>query len=353
MELAKAVIVDSNDFVSKALSQIQNSGTCALVFSSKKYVGIIDERKLREKRLDPSKTKCLKIATKTPVLQKDMEITDMCKTFFAGRFKTLPVMDGTKLLGVVDRWTILKEIEKAGYLRGYKVNEFMSSPIMTVNSHASVSVANAIMREANVRRLAVLQNGSLVGMVSVFDLLPTRQKEEQRNPKMRNDRKTPENLAVYSFMKTNVEVIGTDSSLSDAVKRMIQIKRAALVAVDDSRPVGIITSKDILKASVSAKMATSVIISGLDGIDKELSVDITDIAQKMIDKMKNQGVNGLFMHIKNERGTYFVSAHVRGDVKYRAHASGYELMATAREVIDAILEQARRNKETKISQRKN
>jgi len=353
MELTKAIIVDSQDFVSKALPQMQSSGLSALVLDSGKYVGIIDERDLREKKLDPAKTKCSKIAVKTPVLQKDSDITDICTAFFAGRFKTLPVMDGSKVLGVVDRWAVLSAIEKTGYLKGVRVSDHMSSPIMTINSHASASVANAIMREANVRRLAVLQNGGLVGMVSVFDLLPTRQKDEQRAPKMKNDRKSPENLPVYSFMNQNVEVIEANEPLLQAVKKMISSKRAALVVVDANRPVGIITSKDILKAAVESKMATHVIISGLSGLDKELENDITAVAQKMIEKMKNQGVNAVSMHIKNERGTYFVSAHVKGDVKYRAHSWGYELMAVVREVIDAILEQARRNKETKISQRKN
>lgn len=353
MELSKAIIVNAEDSVSRALSLMKKTGQSALVFSGKKYIGLIDERIMREKRMDPTKTKCSKMVIKTPVLEAGGSVLDVCTAFFAGRFKTLPVIDGTKVLGTIDRWSIMSAVEKAGFLKGHKVSEHMSSPIMTVNSHSSASVANAIMRDANVRRLAVVENGVLVGVVSVFDLLPTRESDEQKKPKMKSQRKSQESIAVYSFMKRQVEVIDSNASLAEATRKMLNVKRAALVVVDDMRPVGIITGKDILKTAVRSQMRLPVIISGLDGIDRELSNDIISAGEKLLNKLKGEGASGLSIHIKNEGRQYFVSAHLTGDIKFRAHATDFELMAAVHGVMDEIGVQARRSKRTGISKRRN
>ncbi|MFH0927091.1 MAG: CBS domain-containing protein [Candidatus Micrarchaeota archaeon] len=353
MELSKAIIVSADEFVSKALAKMKKTGFSALVFDGKKYIGVVDERSMRERRMDATKSKCANIAIKTPVLKSDLEIDEVCRAFFAGRFKTLPVMDGTKVLGTVDRWSVLAAVEKEGFLRGHKVYGHMSSPIMTVNAHSSASVANAIMREANVRRLAVVENGGLVGVVSVFDLLPTREGAEQRNPGMGMDKNSPENFPVYSFMKREIETIDMAASLSNAVHQMIGAKRAALIVVDDKRPVGIITSKDILKATVRSHLKLPVIISGLHGIDKELSEDIMDIGEKLLSKIRGAGAEGLSMHIKGEGNMYFVSAHLLGKTKLRSHASNYELVAAVHEAVDELAAQAASFKVTGISRRRN
>jgi len=354
MEFSKAIIVSSEDFVSQALPKIKRTGTCALVFDGKKYPGAIDERALREKRMDPAKTKCNKMAVKTPTLSKDSDIIGICSAFFAGRLKALPVMDGTKVLGMIDRWTLMFSADKAGYLKGHKVTDHMSSPIMSVNSHASAAVANSIMRDANVRRLAVVQNGNLVGIVSVFDLLPTRERDDKRSREIMGATKnSQERLPVYSFMKTAVETIEFGASLSEAVKKMLDRKIAALIVVDGQRPVGIITSKDILKTVVRAQMKLPVVISGLDEINKDLGVDIINYGEKLLSKLRKGGASGISIHIKREGNHYFVSAHLTGDMKLRSHASNFELMTAVRDVIDEIESQAQKVKVMGISGRRN
>ena len=68
MEISNAITIDAGEPVSKAISKIKGSGLGVLVFEGKEYVGMVDERQLREKKFAPAKTKVGKLAVRTPVL---------------------------------------------------------------------------------------------------------------------------------------------------------------------------------------------------------------------------------------------------------------------------------------------
>ncbi|MFH1306999.1 MAG: CBS domain-containing protein [Candidatus Micrarchaeota archaeon] len=354
MQLSKAITVNANEPVSKAISKIKKYGLGVLVFEGKKYLGIIDERKLREKSMDPAKTFAKSMVIATPIIRIEDSSEDICRSFFAGRFKTLPVMDKNKLIGSIGRWDILSMLDKEGYLKGHKVRNHMSSPIMTVDAYASSSVANTIMREGNVRRLAVLENGRLVGVVSVFDLLPTRMRHESKIPRIKGKGKKSTDLPVYSFMKKEVETISFNSSLSDAVKKMLNKKRAGLIVVEKERPAGIITAKDILEVVVRERMRLPVVVSGLHGTEKSLSEDIAKEGEKLLKKLKKTiGATALSLHIKQTGREYFVSAHIRGRNMLRTSSSEFGLMNAVREAMDELEKQAEKAKITGMSKRRN
>ena len=52
-----------------------------------------------------------------------------------------------------------------------EAGEVMSSPILTIDSEKSLLDANDLMANEHVRHLGVTQNGKLVGMISVRDLV--------------------------------------------------------------------------------------------------------------------------------------------------------------------------------------
>lgn len=52
-----------------------------------------------------------------------------------------------------------------------KVGSVMSSPIITIDIQKSGMEANELMSDRNIRHLAVTENGKIVGIISVRDLL--------------------------------------------------------------------------------------------------------------------------------------------------------------------------------------
>lgn len=82
----------------------------------------------------------------------------------------VPVVDGKKLLGVItDRDLVIR-----GYAEkrsgSASVGEVMTTGIATVSPEATVDEASRLMAREKVRRLPVVDNGQLVGVVALGDL---------------------------------------------------------------------------------------------------------------------------------------------------------------------------------------
>ncbi|RUS48329.1 CBS domain-containing protein [Cohnella sp. AR92] len=82
----------------------------------------------------------------------------------------VPVLEGRKLIGVItDRDLVLR-----GYAEknpgSESVTTVMSKDVKTISPHLSVDEAGTIMAAEQIRRLPVVENGELVGIVSLGDL---------------------------------------------------------------------------------------------------------------------------------------------------------------------------------------
>lgn len=82
----------------------------------------------------------------------------------------VPVLEGQKLMGVItDRDLVI---------RGYAENrpgtapaqEVMSPAVITVSPQTSVDEAAQMMADSQIRRLAVVDQGNLIGVVAIGDL---------------------------------------------------------------------------------------------------------------------------------------------------------------------------------------
>lgn len=82
----------------------------------------------------------------------------------------VPVVEGRKLIGVVtDRDLVIRGYanDRAG---SASVQDVLSTDVRTVSSDTSVDEAAAIMADNQIRRLPVVDNGELIGVVSIGDL---------------------------------------------------------------------------------------------------------------------------------------------------------------------------------------
>lgn len=82
----------------------------------------------------------------------------------------VPVVDGKQLIGVItDRDLVIR-----GYAEknegSAKVEKVMSKHVATVTPDATVDEAAKLMAKHKIRRLPVVENGNLVGVVAIGDL---------------------------------------------------------------------------------------------------------------------------------------------------------------------------------------
>lgn len=74
------------------------------------------------------------------------------------------------ILGIVTESDILQQVADEADVTAVTVGSFMSSPVVTVSSVESIDVAAELMMERSIRRLPVVDDGDLVGILTTTNL---------------------------------------------------------------------------------------------------------------------------------------------------------------------------------------
>jgi CBS domain-containing protein len=118
------------------------------------------------------KMKISEIMTKDVVsLSVDDTVKHAAELMKEHNIGSLPVNTGEKVVGIVtDRDIILRCVAEGKDLKIQKVREIMTTNPVVANESLNVDDAARIMSERQIRRLPVVENNTLVGMVSLGDL---------------------------------------------------------------------------------------------------------------------------------------------------------------------------------------
>jgi CBS domain-containing protein len=112
----------------------------------------------------------------------DASVLDAITIMAERSIGSLPVMQGDELLGIVtERDYARKVIVKGRSSRSTQVGEIMSTEVVTAALADTVNSCMTVMTERKIRHLPVVEDGKVVGMISIGDLVQaiiTDQKEE-------------------------------------------------------------------------------------------------------------------------------------------------------------------------------
>ena len=101
-------------------------------------------------------------------------IYDACKVYSQNKVGCLVVMDKEIVVGIItERDMIERVITQDMNPNKTKVREIMSSNIKTIHALAPLEKAAQIMRENNFKRLPVILNNKIVGIITQTDLSRT------------------------------------------------------------------------------------------------------------------------------------------------------------------------------------
>ncbi|MEM5815160.1 MAG: CBS domain-containing protein [Candidatus Aenigmatarchaeota archaeon] len=83
---------------------------------------------------------------------------------------SLVIMDDDKIVGIVTSTDILKAIGEGRDPEKTLIREIMSKDVITIQADEDVSKAVEIMLQHKIKRLPVLMNDKLVGIITVSDI---------------------------------------------------------------------------------------------------------------------------------------------------------------------------------------
>jgi CBS domain-containing protein len=158
------------------------------------------------------------------------------------KISAIPLVGQGSLLGIVTETDFLNCCVGEEPWQRQSVLEHMTAHVFQVPPHEPIRSAWHLMRDKQIRHLAVTDHDTLEGVLSDRDLLAGIS-WDAAGPDGIQDR-------VRDIMTTKVAVIEPDGTLSDAALRMIDWKIGALPVVDHGRLTGIITETDLLKVLV-------------------------------------------------------------------------------------------------------
>ncbi len=109
------------------------------------------------------------LMTSDPVTIGARETLSKAKSLMeAGGFRRLPVLDDGRLVGILTERDLR---QYTGYLESTRVNAAMSTAIVTVTPHNTVEDAARLMLKHKIGGLPIVAEGKLVGIVTTSDLL--------------------------------------------------------------------------------------------------------------------------------------------------------------------------------------
>jgi CBS domain-containing protein len=162
------------------------------------------------------------------------EAVDLGSEASSARAKFSPV--GKAFYRHPDLVAIMKEKAK-----DILVEEIMSRNPRAACSDITAQAAAKLMKQEDVGSLIILEDGAAVGMVTEKDLVLKVVAEGRSSMKVH----------VSDIMSTPLITIGPTESVSDAAKRMANLKLRRLPVVKDGRLVGVLTENDVLRLSPS------------------------------------------------------------------------------------------------------
>jgi CBS domain-containing protein len=114
-------------------------------------------------------------------VRPDQMVIDAIKLMAEMNIGAVPVVQGGKVVGIVSERDYARKMELAGRASvGTPVSDIMTHDVKTVDPQATVDHCMQIMTDRRLRHLPVVDQGHLVGLLSIGDLVKAAIAEQAR-----------------------------------------------------------------------------------------------------------------------------------------------------------------------------
>jgi len=236
-----ATISPDEIVVSAAKIMSDSKISCLIVIDQCNVAGIITEtdvlRRVGENGKDIYRTKLSRIMS-CPVesVTSDLSVLEASKIMGARHIKRLPVIDEGKLVGIVTQTDLVRALTSCGLWR--EVSEIMSRNIAGIQRHASVAEAAEIMACRKLSCIIVMDGDNVAGILTQKDMLG-------RVVALQRD---PANTRMEEVMSFPVTTVPWNFSVFSSSRIMEEMNIRRLVVTKDKYMCGVVTQTDIFMA---------------------------------------------------------------------------------------------------------
>lgn len=138
-------------------------------------------------------------------------------------------------------------------LKNTRIRDWMTESVISVTSDTPITTAHQIMKKNRIRRLPVVNDGKLIGIVTIGDV-------REASPSGVTTLSIWElnylwsQLKVENVMTRKVYTVNHNEPMINAARIMLESKISGLPVVDDEgRLVGIVTESDVFRMVVKTQ----------------------------------------------------------------------------------------------------
>ncbi len=101
------------------------------------------------------------------VIEQDVKVREAAGIMSEKRIGSLIVLKGKKIVGIITERDIMRNVNKLNR----KVSDIMSKNVITIDKEDSIDDAASLMANHKIKKLPVLENRRLVGIITATDLI--------------------------------------------------------------------------------------------------------------------------------------------------------------------------------------
>jgi len=110
------------------------------------------------------------MARRVKTIEAESSITDAAKAMSKWKIGALVITQGSSPVGIITEGDVSRSVAK-GVTLGTKLRSFTKKKLITVGPGERVEVAAKKMAEGGVKKLPVMEDGKLVGMITQTDIV--------------------------------------------------------------------------------------------------------------------------------------------------------------------------------------
>ncbi len=176
-------------------------------------------------------------------------ISSAIKTMIEKNIGGIPIVDDDNVVvGIVSERDFVRTV--ADITTSKSVHKYMSNKVVTASPDISVGEATRTMIEKGFRRIPIVKEDVLLGIVTASDVMRYLGSGEIFQKLMTGDVSDAFQVPLKSLILRDIVWTNSSIDIGEAAALMLKNKVGALPIIDDGELCGILTERDIIKALV-------------------------------------------------------------------------------------------------------
>ena len=176
-------------------------------------------------------------------------ISNALKTMIEKNIGGIPIIDDDNVVvGIVSERDFVRTV--ADITTSKTIKEYMSNKVVTASPDISVGEATRTMIEKGFRRIPIVKEDILLGIITASDIMRYLGSGEIFQKLMTGDVSDAFQVPLKSLILRDIVWTNSGIDIGEAAALMLKNKVGALPIIDDGELCGILTERDIIKALV-------------------------------------------------------------------------------------------------------